>query len=125
MSGGYVQRQQQQHQQQPMGNGGGMADINRLETKIDALSVKVESVNVMVAGMMPRAEVDAEIARRVSVETYASDQREIAARLNRLEASPMRLLSWLGAGVGCLGTLISVVSVAFFILSFILTHYKP
>lgn len=119
-SGGYVR------QQQPTGNGG-MADINRLESKIDALSVKVENVNVMVAGMMPRAEVDAEIARRVSLEAYASDQREVAARLNRLEASPMKFLAYLGAVSGCLGvlsaSLISIIGITVGIVEYIVTHH--
>lgn len=97
----------------------------RLETKIDSLSNKMEMLTATVASMMPRSEVDAEIARRVSAETYASDQRATNERLLRLEASPARLLSWLGAGVGCLGTLISMTSVTIFILEFVLTHYKP
>lgn len=122
VSGGYVQQQRQ-----PIGNGGGMADINRLESKIDALAVKVENVNVMVAGMMPRAEVDAEIARRVSLEAYASDQREVAARLNRLEASPMKFLAYLGAVSGCLGvlsaSLISIIGITVGIVEYIVTHH--
>ncbi len=111
----------------PTGNGGqrDMADFERLEGKIDGLAGEVQSVKVLVASMMPRAEVEAVAARRVSLDTYASDQREVAARLTRLEASPTRLLGWIGAGVGCLGTLVSIASVSFFVLEFVLTHYKP
>lgn len=98
---------------------------SRLESKIDGLREEVQSVRVLVASMMPRAEVEAADARRVAVESYVSDQREVNARLMRLEASPTRFLAWLSGGIGCLGVLVSVTSVSVFILEFILTHYKP
>lgn len=102
-----------------------MADANRIESKLDALANELQEVKVLVASMMPRAEVDAEIARRVSLEVYTADQRATHERLIRLEASPARFLSWLGGGIGCLGVLVSMGSVATIVLEFILTHYKP
>lgn len=104
-----------------------MADIGRLEGKIDNLAVKVENVNVMVAGMMPRAEVDGELARRVSTEAYTSDQREVNSRLTRLEASPMKLLAYLGAISGCLGVLstllLGIIGITVGIVEYIVTHH--
>lgn len=102
-----------------------MANFDRLEGKIDGMAGEIQAVKVLVASMMPRAEVDAEIARRVSLEVYTADQRATNERLIRLESSPMRFLAWLGAGVGCLGTFISITSVCIFVLEFVLTHYRP
>ena len=101
------------------------ANLDRLEGKVDAVASKLERISESVAAMMPRSEVDAEIARRVSADLYAADQRAINERLMRLEASPQRLLGWVGAGIGCLGTFISLSMGGLFILEFILTHYKP
>jgi hypothetical protein len=111
-----------------------MADIGRLEGKIDVLSGKVENVSVVLAGMMPRAEVDGELARRVSNEAYVSDQREVNSRLTRLEASPMKLLAYLGAVSGCLGVLsaaligaigitVTAIGITFGVVEFIITHH--
>lgn len=102
-----------------------MASIDRLESKIDGLAGEVQGVKVLLAAMMPRAEVDAEIARRVSIEVYSADQRATNERLIRLESSPARLLGWVSGGVGCLGVLLSMASLLFFVLEFTLTHYKP
>jgi uncharacterized membrane protein YukC len=97
----------------------------RLEGKIDRLADEVQEVKVLVASMMPRAEVDAEIGRRVSVETYTSDQRATNERLIRLESSPTRLLAWVSGGVGCLGVALSVAMLLFYVTTFVLIHYKP
>lgn len=96
--------------------------IDRLEGKIDTLSGEIGEVKLLVAGMMPRAEVDAEIARRVSNEAYVSDQREVNARLTRLESSGTRLLAWVSGGVGCLGVAISVTTLLFYVVTFYITH---
>lgn len=95
----------------------------RLEGKIDSISNKMETLTATVAGMMPRSEVDAEIARRVSAETYASDQRATNERLIRLESSPMRFLAWASAGVGCLGILMSFIAIIAGVLEYALTHH--
>lgn len=97
----------------------------RLESKIDRLADEVQEVKVLVASMMPRAEVDAEIGKRVSTETYLSDQRATNERLIRLESSPTRLLAWVSGGIGCLGVLVSFLSAIAFIVEFALTHYRP
>lgn len=98
---------------------------SRIEDKLDALTEEVQEVKVLVASMMPRAEVDAEIGRRVSVEVYSADQRATNERLIRLESSPTRLLAWVSGGVGCLGVLMSVAMLLFYVVTFVLTHYKP
>lgn len=98
---------------------------SRIETKLDDLAAEVQEVKVLVAGMMPRAEVDGELARRVSTDTYIADQRSTNERLIRLESSPTRLLAWVSGGVGCLGVLLSVAMLLFYVATFVLTHYKP
>lgn len=98
---------------------------SRIEDKLDALTNEVQEVKILVAGMMPRAEVDAEIGRRVSLEVYTADQRSTNERLIRLESSPTRLLAWVSGGIGCLGVLMSVLMLLFYVATFILTHYKP
>lgn len=112
--------------------GGGMSGtmgIDRLEHKIDGLSNELQGVKIMLAAMMPRAEVDSELGRRVSLEVYTSDQRATNERLMRLESSPAKLLAWLGAATGCLGVLLAggfgVLSVLGGLALFVLTHYKP
>lgn len=105
------------------------ANLVRLESKVDAVAGEVQEVKVLVASMMPRAEVDGELARRVSLEAYVSDQREITSRLIRLESSPQRLVVWLGVGVGCLSLIITatigILGMIGGVLMFVLTHYKP
>lgn len=102
-----------------------LSDLGRLERKVDAIATKLEALNVSMAGMMPRAEVDAEIAKRVSQEVYGADQRATNERLIRLESSPARLLAWISGGVGCLGVVLALASLIFFVLEFTLAHYKP
>lgn len=98
---------------------------SRIEDKLDALTNEVQEVKLLVAGMMPRAEVDAEIGKRVSLEVYTADQRATNERLIRLESSPTRLLAWVSGGVGCLGVALSILMLLFYVATFILTHYKP
>ena len=95
----------------------------RLEGKIDSLSNKMETLTATVAGMMPRSEVDAEIGRRVSTETYASDQRATNERLIRLESSPMRFLAWASVGGGCLSVLMSGIAIIVGVLEYVLMHH--
>ena len=109
-----------------MGSSGGGGAVNgALEPKIDAIAREVAEVKVLVAGMMPRAEVDAEIGKRVLQETYTSDQVAMKERLMRLEASPMRVVSYLGAASGCLGVLVSALMAMLYIAGIVIVHYKP
>lgn len=99
--------------------------MQRLEAKIDSLASELQAVKVLVAAMMPRAEVDAELARRVSQEVYTADQRATHERLLRLESGPQKLIAWLAVGVAVFGAIISGLTLAAGIAAFILTHYKP
>ncbi len=109
------------------------SEIQRLEGKLDAfaadLSKQMGGLAVDMAqlksSVMQRPEIEAADARRVALDTYASDQRATNERLIRLESSPTRLLAWVSGGIGCLGVIVSITSVAVFILEFVLTHYKP
>ena len=96
-----------------------------LERKIDEIAREVGEVKVLVAGMMPRAEVDGELARRVSLEVYTADQRATHERLLRLEASPMRVISYFGVASGCLGVLVSALMAMLYIAGVVIVHYKP
>lgn len=101
----------------------GNANFGRLESKVDGIAAKLESLNVSVASMMPRSEVDAEIARRVALDVYTADQRATNERLIRLESSPMRFLAWASAAVGCLGVIMSAVAIIVGVLEYVVTHH--
>lgn len=109
------------------------SEIQRLEGKLEtfgaSLGAQMTELTVKVAqlqsSVMQRHEIEEADARRVAVETYASDQREVTARLTRLEASPTRMIGYIGGATGCLGVLMSMAMGGFFILEFVLTHYKP
>ena len=109
----------------PTRGGNGRVATGELERKIDEIAREVGEVKVLVAGMMPRAEVDGELARRVSLEVYTADQRATNERLLHLEGSPMRLIAYLGAASGCLGVLVSAFMVMLYIAGIVIMHYKP
>lgn len=92
-------------------------------SKLDGIAKEVGEIRVLIAGMMPRAEVDGELARRVSLEAYTSDRQSLLDRLAKLEASPMKLLAWISVGTGCLSVMIAVAVGAAGILEFALTHH--
>lgn len=93
--------------------------------QLNGIAKEVGEIRVLVAGMMPRAEIDGELARRVSMDAYLSDQGQVKDRLTKLEASPQRLLAWVGVGGGCLGVMISGLMAIFYIVGYALMHFKP
>lgn len=93
--------------------------------QLNGIAKEVGEIRVLVAGMMPRAEIDGELARRVSMDAYVSDQAQVKDRLTKLEASPQRLLAWIGVGGGCLGVLISALMATVTIIGLVIAHYKP
>lgn len=101
----------------------GAATDGGLEGKIDGIAREVGEIRVLVAGMMPRAEVDGELARRVSIDAYASDQGQVKDRLTKLENSPQRLLAWVSAGVGCFGVAMSAVAIIVGIVEYVVMHH--
>lgn len=56
-----------------------------------------------------RDDVAAGDALRVSKESFLQYQTATEARIARLEATPMRVLAWLGVGTGTLGPIITVI----------------
>ena len=94
-----------------------------VESKLDGIAKEVGEIRVLIAGMMPRAEVDGELARRVSLEAYTSDRQSLLDRVTKLEASPMKLLAWISVGSGCLSLLIAAIVALAGILEFALTHH--
>lgn len=93
--------------------------------QLNGIAKEVGEIRVLVAGMMPRAEIDGELARRVSMDAYVSDQAQVKDRLTKLEASPMKMLGYLGAGTGCMGVLVSILMAAFYVMGYFIAHYKP
>lgn len=92
----------------------------RIEDKINQIQVTVARLGET---QQTPAEVDAKLATRVSTETYAADQRAVISRLERLEASPMKTVAWLGAIAGCAGTLIAAFGVTLSVVFWIILHY--
>jgi hypothetical protein len=93
------------------------------------MSLYAEITEIMVAvqriesSMIGRSEYDSDLSRRLSVETYISDQRGMNERLTRLESGPMRGLAWMGAATGCAGVMIACISVIVTVVALILSHH--
>jgi hypothetical protein len=102
--------------------------LEKLETKVDAIGQQIGVMAVQMAQQsaesMRRSEIEAADNRRVLAETYLADQHAVAERLGRLEGSPVRQLSYIGAGVGCFATLISMSGLLFGIISWLALHYR-
>lgn len=94
-----------------MDQSGISADIaHKLEQRIDTLDTKLDTkledltkaVLKLEGALMPRAEIYAEDAKRVSMDVYTSAHQAILDRITKLESGPQRLLGWIGAATGCL-----------------------
>lgn len=91
--------------------------IDKLDEKLDEkLNKLTEAMLKLEGAMMPRAEVYAEDAKRVSIESYTVAHQALLDRVTRLESGPQRVLGYVGAATGCcsalfvaLGILASVV----------------
>lgn len=91
----------------------------RVEDKINNIQVQVAKLGeTQVTG----AEVEAKVNTRVSLDAYTGDMRGVNDRLARMEASPQKLLAWVGIGTGCLGVILSFVAVVFGIITWVITH---
>lgn len=99
------------------------SNFGRLEGKVDSIAAKLETLNTTVASMMPRAEVDSEIGRRVSLEVYTADQRATNERLLRLEGSPMKFLAWFAAGTGCLSVIMTAIAIMVGVIEYVVLHH--
>ena len=91
-----------------------------LHSELTEIKVAIQNVK---GSLVPRAEIEADLDRRVAVDTYISDQKSINERILRIETSPMRMLAWLGAGTGCLGLLIAFVGICTTIIIAISNHH--
>lgn len=87
------------------------ADIaHKLEQRIDTLDTKLDTkledltkaVLKLEGALMPRAEIYAEDAKRVSAESYTVAHQALLDRVTRLESGPQRVLGYVGAATGCL-----------------------
>src|SRR5579859_6467550 len=91
-----------------------------LYAEITEIKVAVQRIE---SSMIGRTEFESDLSRRLSVETYISDQRGMNERLTRLESGPMRGLAWLGAATGCAGIMVAVLSVIVTVIALILSHH--
>lgn len=64
------------------------ADVSH---KLEQLAVTLQALS---SSMMTRKEIEEADNRRVSVDTYNSDQAAVRERLTRLEGSAARILPW-------------------------------
>lgn len=91
--------------------------LDRMLEKQTHLEVSIEGLR---ASIMPRAEIDMEIEKRVSVSSYLSDKNNIENRLKNLEDAPSTTWSRAGvlisSGIGCLGLIVSAVAILVTIL---------
>lgn len=89
------------------------------EQKLDRLLEKQTHLEVTMseirASIMPRAEIDQEIEKRVPLTIYTSDKLGFEERFKRLEDAPSATWARAGilisGGIGCLGLLLSGVSI--------------
>lgn len=89
------------------------------------LMSEIGNIKLILERVMPRSEIEAADAKRVLHETYLADMRGVYERLTRLEGGSGRLIAWLGAifgGIGCLGTLLSMMGIIFTIIWTIAQH---
>lgn len=97
---------------------------NKLDRLLEKQTHLEVSMGELRASMMPRAEIDMEIEKRVSITSYLSDKTAIENRLKNLEDAPssawVRAGILISGGIGCLGLLVTTVSILVTIL--IATH---
>jgi len=90
------------------------ADMQTIENRIGGMETKLDTLNdnvlTLKGQMMPRAEIEAADARRVSLERFESEMSGVRDRLGKVESGPQRLLGWISlfvsATIGCLSLLI-------------------
>jgi len=107
------------------------SSIQKLERRIDTLDEKMDAkfdeltrLALRIEGnMMPRAEVYAEDAKRVSTEAYSVAHQALLDRVTRLESGPQRLLGYIGAATGCLSAAIVLLGIVGSILVTIATRH--
>lgn len=94
------------------------------EHKLDRLLEKQTHLEISLgeirASMMPRAEIDMEVEKRVSISSYLSDKTAIENRIKNLEDAPSSAWARAGilvsGGIGCLGLLVGSASILVSIL---------
>lgn len=99
-----------------------------LEDKLDRLLEKQNHLEIAFEGLrasiMPRAEIDNEMEKRVPLTIYASDKLSFEERFKRLEDAPSATWSRAGilisGGIGCAGLLLSAVSI--FVVILVASH---
>lgn len=91
--------------------------LNRMLENQTRLEVTMEQIR---GSIMPRAEIDSEMEKRVSLAIYASDKLSFEERFKRLEDAPSATWSRAGilisGGIGCAGLLVAAVSILVTIL---------
>jgi hypothetical protein len=96
-------------------------EVSPMDFSRDILDIKV-AVQRIESTMVPRAEIEADMNRRITQDVYQADKQGMLDRLIRLETSPQRMLGWIGAVVGCLGVVIAGAGFTFSVAIYLITH---
>lgn len=89
-----------------------MEQLAALNSKMDRVAEKQDTFSVQLqelkSSMMPRAEIEAADARRVSVDTFDATMKGITLRLDRLENASARVLAWVAVAMSILSVALNV-----------------
>lgn len=107
----------------------GQTNMQTLENRMESLDEKVDKVNenvLKLAGsIMPRSEIEAADARRVSLERFEGEMGGVRERLTKVESGPQRLLGWISlfvsAGIGCMSLLLTGIGSMLVLLGLVAT----
>lgn len=96
--------------------------IGGMENKLDTLN---DNVLTLKGQIMPRAEIEAADARRVSLERFEGEMSGVRERLTKVESGPQRLLGWISlfvsAGIGCMSLLLTGIGSMLVLLGLVAT----
>jgi hypothetical protein len=87
----------------------------------DISEIKV-AVQRIESSMVTRAEIEADMNKRVTLDVYTADKQGMLDRLIRLENNPQKMIAWISAGVGCFGIIIAAAGFLFSLIAFLINH---
>lgn len=94
-------------------------DVNK---KLDDIQTDVQELALRMQTIMTRAEIEAALDRRVSLERYTSDLNDISSRLTRQETGWSRILPWLSLVVSVVGVGIPVLLAVLYGIIYLAQH---
>ena len=104
-------------------------DMQTIQTRIGGMENKLDTLNdnvlTLKGQIMPRAEIEAADARRVSLERFEGEMGGVRERLTKVESGPQRLLGWISlfvsAGIGCMSLLLTGIGSMLVLLGLVAT----